>query len=142
MDINFIIFVAVTLAAITMLYKSLPHRSMGEKKPFISFFPKFKTIVKLPSSLLDSENPEKELEAVLSKYGFTKKNKTNSITKYSRGHILGDISIKLAKVNLLVTEPESGSVEISIEAGWVVAFDTGDFWKFLTELKDKIENKT
>ena len=141
MDINLIIFVAVTLAVITMLYKSLPHRNMGEKKPFISFFPKFKTKVKLPASLLESGNPEETLETVLSEYGFNKKAKNNSITKYSRGHILGDISIKLAKVNLLVTEPTSGYVEISIEAGWVVAFDTGDFWKFLTELKDKIENK-
>ena len=142
MDINLIIFVAVTLAVITTLYKITPHRSLGEKKPFISFFPKFKTNVKLPSALLESENPEKELETSLSDYGFIKKTKNDSITKYSRGHILGDFSIKLAKVNLLVTEPNSGCVEISIEAGWVAAFDTGDFWKFLTELKSKIENKT
>ena len=142
MDINLIIFVVFALAAITMLYKILPHRKMREKKPFISFFPKYKTKVELPSSLLESENPGKELETALSKYGFLKKSKNGSVIKYSRGHILGDFSIKLAKVNLLVTEPESGCVEISIEAGWVVVFDTGDFWKFLTELKEKIENKT
>ena len=142
MDINLIIFVVIALLAITMLYKVLPHRRMSEKKPLISFFPKFKTKVKLPSQLLESENPEKELENALSKYGFIKKSKDGSVTKYSRGHILGDFSIKLAKVNLLVTEPESCCTEISIEAGWVIAFDTGDFWKFLTELKDKIENKT
>ena len=58
-----------------------------------------------------------------------------------RGHILGDFSIKLAKVNLLVTEPKSGFVEFAIEAGWVAAFDTGDFWQFLTELKAKVETK-
>ena len=142
MDINFIIYVAVITTAITVLYKIKPHKSLGEKKPFISFFPKFKTSVKLPSSLLESENIEKELESSLSEYGFIKKNKNGSTTKYSRGHILGDFSIKLAKVNLLVTEPNSGCVEIAMEAGWVVAFDTGDFWKFLTELKEKIENKT
>lgn len=141
MDINLIIFVAVALAVITMLYKILPHRNMEEKKPFISLFPKFKTKVKLPPALLESVNPEEALETVLSEYGFNKKNKNNSITKYSRGHILGDISIKLAKINLLVTKPVSDYIEISIEAGWVVAFDTGDFWKFLAELKDKIENK-
>ena len=142
MDVNLIIFVVVTLAVITILYKIKTPKNLGDKKPFISFFPKFKTNVKLPSALLESENPEKELESTLSEYGFIKKSKNVSITKYSRGHILGDFSIKLAKVNLLVTEPNSGCVEISIEAGWVVAFDTGDFWKFLTELKGKIENKT
>ena len=141
MDINTIIFVVVALVAITLLYKVLPRRNLGEKKPFVSFLPKFKTSVKLPTVLLASENPEKGLEVVLSEYGFIKKSKNNSITKYSRGHVLGDFSIKLAKVNLLVTEPKSGLAELAIEAGWVVAFDTGDFWQFLTELKAKIENK-
>ena len=142
MDISLIIFVVVALVGITMLYKALPHRNMGTKKPFISFFPKYKTKVALPSSVLNTDDPEKELEKILSKFGFVKKSQNGGITKYSRGHILGDFSIKLAKVNLLVTTHESGSVDISIEAGWVAAFDTGDFWKFLTELKEKVEKET
>lgn len=115
---------------------------MSNKKPFISFFPKYKTKVALPSSVLNTENPEKELEKILSRFGFVKKSQNTGLTKYSRGHVLGDFSIKLAKVNLLVTTPASDSVDISIEAGWVVAFDTGDFWKFLTELKEKVEKET
>lgn len=142
MDISLIIFVVIALTAITLLYKVLPHRDLGEKKPFISFFPKYKTNVALPTSILNKENPERELETVLSQYGFVKRAQSGDITKYSRGHILGDLSIKLAKVNLLVTTPESNCVDISIEAGWVVAFDTGDFWKFLLELKEKVENIT
>ena len=141
MDINTVIFVVVGLVAITLLYKVLPHRSIGKKKPFVSILPKFKTTVKLPATLLASENPEKGLEEVLSEYGFIRKSKNNSVTKYSRGHVLGDFSIKLVKINLLVTEPKSGSAEFAIEAGWVAAFDTGDLWQFLTELKTKIESK-
>ncbi len=141
MDISLIIFVVVALVGITMLYKALPYRNMGTKKPFISFFPKYKTKVALPSSVLNTDDPEKELEKILSKFGFVKKSQNGGITKYSRGHILG-FSFKRAKVNLLVTTHESGSVDISIEAGWVASFDTGDFWKFLTELKEKVEKET
>ena len=142
MDINLIITVVVALVGFTILYKALPHRSLGYKKPFISLFPKYRTNVALPASVLNAQVPENELEKLLSTYGFEKKSQNTNIAKYSRGHILGDFSIKLAKVNLLVTTPESDSVNVSIEAAWVVAFDTGDFWKFLTELKDKIEKQT
>ena len=141
MDIYLIIFVAVVLIGITVLYKALPHRNLGVKKPIISFLPKYKAQVKLPSSILNAEKPEKELEKILSKFGFTKKSQNGEIIKYTRGHILGDISIKLIKVNLLVSTPKNESTNISLEAGWVVAFDTGDFWKFLTELKEKIEKE-
>ena len=141
MDLNYIIFVVVELIAFTLLYKSLPHRNIENTKPSFSVFPKFKTKVKLPATLLESENVEKELEEVLSEYGFVKKSQKNSVTKYSRGHVLGDFSIKLLNINLLVTKPQSGVVEFAIEAGWVAAFDTGDFWQFLTELKTKVETK-
>ena len=137
-----LIFVAVVeLIAFILLYKILPHRNIGDTKPSFSFFPKFKTKVKLPETLLESENVEKALEELLSEYGFVKKSQKNFVTKYSRGHILGDFSIKLLNVNLLVTKPKSGVVEFAIEAGWVAAFDTGDFWQFLTELKAKVESK-
>lgn len=141
--INFslLLYVAIILVVITLVYKIKPHKNLGDKKPSISFFPKFKTKVNLPPDILESDDPEQKLELTLSRYGFTKKAKRGSITKYSRGHLIGDLSIKLAKVNLLVTLPYSGYTEISIEAGWVVAVDTGDFWEFLTELKEKIENK-
>ena len=140
MDIELILTTAIILAAITGLYKILPHRNIGLNKPIISFLPKYKSKVKLPTSVTGSENPLGELEKILEKYGFKKKAQRGPLVKFTRGHILGDISIKLAKVNILVTNPVSDVTELFIEAGWVVAFDTGDFWIFLTELKDKIEN--
>ncbi|MDH3972848.1 MAG: hypothetical protein OEV42_01095 [Deltaproteobacteria bacterium] len=139
MDINLIIFVVAAVSGITILYKVLPHRNIGTKKPVISLLPKYRTWVTLPSSVSNANNPMEELEKILSKYGFIKKSQGGETSKYSRGHILGDFSVKLAKVNLLVTVPKSNGVDMFIEAGWVVAFDTGDFWKFLTELKQKIE---
>lgn len=141
MDSGFILFAVVVLFGITMLYKLLPYRKPGDNKPFISFFPKYRTKVMLPSSVVKAESPEKVLEQILSEFGFGKKSQGVVFAKYSRGHILGDFSIKLARVNLLVTSPDSDSVELSIEAGWVIAFDTGDLWKFLTELKEKLEKE-
>ncbi len=39
-----------------------------------------------------------------------------------------------------VKEPHVGLSEVTLEASWVVAFDTGDFWTFITELANKLEN--
>ena len=136
---DWLIAVVVAVLGITILYKLLPHRNMGAKKPAMAFMPKYKTQVTLPASMANSSNPAQELENLLSSYGFMKKIEHGDITKYSRGHNLGDFSVRLAKVNLLISAPKTNCVDLSIEAGWVVAFDTGDFWKFLAELKQKIE---
>lgn len=111
MDINLIIFVVASVLGITIIYKIIPYRNMGSKKPMISFLPKYRTQVMLPSLVSNANNPLEELEKILSKYGFLKKSQNGELSKYSRGHILGDFSIKLAKVNLLVTTPKSNCVE-------------------------------
>ena len=103
---------------------------------------KYKAQVNIPESFISSANPENELEKYLSDFGFVQRSKNETEIKYARGHILGDISIKLAKVNLLIATPVAAVTDISVEAGWVAAFDTGDFWKFLAELKEKIESQT
>ena len=135
MEIQVVIFTLEAVIGITVLYKMLPHRSLGGRKPFIAIMPKYKTLVTLPDELLAIE----KLSEKLGEYGFSLKSEADGNSKFTRGHILGDISIKLAKVNLNVIKPVGNQSEFTVEAGWVVGFDTGDFWKFLTELKQKIE---
>ena len=43
------------------------------------------------------------------------------------------------KIKCGISEPTNGKSTVTLEAGWMVAFDTGDFWTFLTELKHKLE---
>jgi len=128
-----IIIVVVTLVTITVLYKVLPCRDLGAKKPFIAFFPKYKKNVK--HSLSNAE-----LEKKLADFGFKKVKESESFQKFTRGSVLGDISIKLAKVNVGLRKIAENEHEITVQAGWVAAFDTGDHWKFTKELSEKIEN--
>jgi hypothetical protein len=57
-----------------------------------------------------------------------------------RGSVLGDFTVKLIKVNVGVTRITESSIKLTVEAGWFVAFDTGDFWSFLSELSAKVES--
>jgi len=128
-----IISVVALVALITLIYKALPFRLAEGKKPLIAFFPKYKKRV---SHNLTNE----EIERKLSEFGFKKTSSKNDASKFSRGSILGDISIKLAKVNVGIQKITDNEHEITVQAGWVAAFDTGDHWQFLNELCNKIKD--
>jgi hypothetical protein len=128
-----ILATVVILVLVTVLYKLLPHRIAGKKKPFLALLPKYKKRVK--HSLT-----RKQLEEKLAEFGFRKTGDSDSLIKFSRGSILGDISIKLAKVNVCLETIAEHEHEITVHAGWVAAFDTGDHWQFITELSERIEN--
>lgn len=40
----------------------------------------------------------------------------------------------------IVREPIGVQSDLTVEASWVVAFDTGDFWQFTTELTGRLES--
>ena len=71
---------------------------------------------------------------------FNKTRTSAKESKYTRGSILIDIPIKLSKVNAGVRELAENEIELTIQAGWVAAFDTGDHWRFLSEMCEKVEN--
>ena len=128
-----ILIVVTALLAITVLYKVIPHRDLGVKKPFIAFLPKYKKNVK--HSLNNSE-----LEEKLAGFGFKKVKENDTSQVFTRGSVLGDISIKLAKVNVGLRKIGDNEHEVTVQAGWLAAFDTGDHWVFTKELSEKIEN--
>jgi hypothetical protein len=128
-----IIIVVVVLVVITGLYKVLPCRDLGTKKPFIAFLPKYKSNVK--HSLSNAE-----LEERLAGFGFKKIKEGESFQKFTRGSVLGDISIKLAKVNVGLRKINENEHEMTVQAGWIAAFDTGDYWEFTKELSENIAN--
>ena len=128
-----IIIVIISLLAVTLIYKALPCRELGQTKPFLAFLPKYKISI---SHSLDDD----QIQALLEQFGFKKKNSSEVFQKYTRGHILGDFSIKLSKVNVGLRKLSENTHEITVQAGWVAAFDTGDHWVFTKELSDKIHN--
>ncbi|RUO34853.1 hypothetical protein [Aliidiomarina soli] len=126
-----LITIIAVLVFTTILYKAMPYRELSATKPGFVFFPKYKHRVAKPDS-------DFHVEEVMSSLGFRKKESLNGITMYSRGSVLGDISIKLIKVNVTFTPMNDGSLEYTVEPAWVVAFDTGDHWLFSKELGDKL----
>ncbi|NES24739.1 MAG: hypothetical protein F6K41_38970, partial [Symploca sp. SIO3E6] len=82
----------------------------------------------------------KNLEKILASQGFQPIGKKNGRAYFTRGSVLGDISIKLAKIRVGVKEQTDGQSELTVEASWIVAFDTGDFWQFTSELAGKLED--
>ncbi|BFM49012.1 hypothetical protein [Marinomonas sp. THO17] len=128
-----IISVVVLLVVITALYKFLPYREMGDKKPFFALFPKYIKVIECDTQSTSEEE-------ILSGLGFKKVKQDASITKYTRGSVLGDISIKLSKVDVYLRSISPTEMEVAVQARWVAAFDTGDHWQFLSELSKKLEN--
>ena len=135
MDLNLIIIVVVALVGITAAYKLIPHRRVGDRKPLLALLPKYKKSISLNIS-------EEQLESKLATYGFKKSGSKVGFSYFERGSLLGDFSfsVKLMKVKLGVKEPHDGLSEVTLQASWVVAFDTGDFWTLITELANKLEN--
>ena len=126
--------VVIVLAVFTVLYKLIPYRSVGEKKPFFAPLPKYQKII-------DTKKSNEDIHSQLKEFGFSQVSASGNITKYKRGSVIGDFSIKLAKLNVSVVRVSDTSVKLTVEAGWFVAFDTGDFWMFLSELSQKIGNE-
>lgn len=131
MELQILLVVGI-LAAITILYKVLPYRQAGEKKPIIALLPKYK--IQVQNNLNDDQ-----IQTILSDLGFKRTQHSSTQSKFSRGSIIGDISIKLAKINIILSKISDNQQEITIEAAWVAAFDTGDHWQFITELAEKLE---
>jgi hypothetical protein len=132
MNLNLIIIVISVLIGFTVIYKLIPYRRTGEKKPVFDLLPKYRKSIHLNIN-------QEQLESKLATFGFNKISSKNEFTYFNRGSLLGDFSIKLLKIKLGVKMPHDGLSEITLEAGWVVAFDTGNFWIFITELAGKLE---
>ena len=129
-------FVLVTIGVLfvtTVLYRLLPFRTAGDRRPFLALLPKYK------KRIVSSES-DQALEEKLARYGFRKTKQRGATASFTRGSVLGDLSIELAKVDVGLIRLNDKALEITVQAGWVAAFDTGDHWKLITELGRRLEN--
>ncbi|WP_095618684.1 hypothetical protein [Halovibrio salipaludis] len=132
--IDIILAAVVVLVIVTAIYRVLPHRELGDKKPSLAFFPKYQNQVPHPGS-------DDETEQIMSSLGFKKRRSLGGVTEYSRGSVIGDLSIQLSKVKVVFHPISNGMLPYTVEAAWVAAFDTGDHWQFTKELGDKLKSE-
>ncbi|MEL6107516.1 MAG: hypothetical protein AAFU85_15860, partial [Planctomycetota bacterium] len=71
----------------------------------------------------------------LGEIGFSIEQEKGESIKFTRGHPKGDFVIELAKVDVTVTFRDGEFANVLVEYGWVCLFDTGDLWRFASELK-------
>lgn len=131
------LIVLISLVVITIIYKILPYREHGLVKPSFAILPKYKTCIEIneaDGAIVDY------ITRSFTQFGFKVSSTNSGIISYSRGHVLGDFSIKLSKVNLTFLQISESAGVLTIAAGWVSAFDTGDHWQLLSELKNKLES--
>lgn len=134
MILESVIIFAVVIVCITFIYKLMPFRDLAHTKPALTLFPKYRTTLQLSDELSD----DAKLEDRFSQLGFTLRKTDENKRIFYRGSLLGDFSVKILKLKCaVVTSPDSTS--LTIEAGWMIAFDTGDLWTFTSELKQKLQ---
>ena len=131
---EWILYVLLAWVVITVLYKVIPYSELSATKPSVALLPKYKTEVTLAADLADPAALEKKLVS----FGFKKSSEKDGKIWFVRGHVLGDISIELVKIKLGFKSLQSNRSEVTLEASWLILFDTGDCWTFLTELSQKL----
>jgi hypothetical protein len=120
MNFSAIVIAIVALTALTTAYKLIPYREIRDRKPRISFFSKFRKIIRLKIN-------NNKLQSKLGSIGFKKVGTMNGYLQFYRGSSLGDFSVKLLKVKLQLNACGNDLSEFTLEAGWIAVFDTGDF---------------
>jgi hypothetical protein len=124
--------VAVVLV-ISLIYRIRPYRELPDRKPHIAVLPKYQAKLNLAGMTVD------ELESRLNKCGYQKNKESDNAIVFSRGSVTGDLSVEALKSKFTVAKPFAESTQATLEAAWMVAFDTGDFFRLFGELKERIE---
>lgn len=127
-----LLLAGAALTVSTFAYKFLPFRKPGKQRPFLAVLPKYRKVIASGAS-------DHALAGKLAQHGFEKTKQRGSTTKFRRGSVLGDLSIELSKVDISLTRINENSLEITVQAGWVAAFDTGDHWDLITRLGAELE---
>lgn len=127
-----VLVTAIILVVATFSYRLLPFRMAGERRPYLVFFPKYKKLISSCAS-------DQSLADKLAQYGFVQNKQSGATINFTRGSVLGDLSIELSKVDVGITRVNEKEIEITVQAGWVAAFDTGDHWRLITRLAEEIQ---
>lgn len=132
-----LIVAALAVAGVFLAYRSKAATDLPASKPSFCLLPKFRASFRLPPEVVSASDPIAELGQRLAAFGFAEAARNSGSLRYARGSMLGDFSIKLIKVNLTFALPLAAETAVEIAYGSLAAFDTGDLWRFATELKAK-----
>jgi hypothetical protein len=133
-----IVVVLAVLVAFLVAYRLKPFLELSVARPALSILPKYLVSVHIPESVILSQTPSESLESMFCGLDFKLEKTTASEIRLVRGSVLGDFSLKIAKVRLSAPLPLLPETELQVEYGAFAAFDTGDLWTFCRELQEKV----
>ena len=133
-----LIIVVAAIAVFLLAYRLKAPAALPPARPSFCFLPKYAFAIRLPANLTSASDPVAELSRLLAPLGFAESKRTADSVRYSRGSLLGDFSVEVAKVHLDVSLPLVSESHVRVAYGSFAAFDTGDLWSFCTELNVKV----
>ena len=117
--IESVIIAVIAVVVFTVIYRLVPFKAWGDKKPGFSFFPKY---------VAPYNKPVQDIKDSLTKLGF--KETENKI--YRRGKVYGDFSAKAIKLSVIVDESAN---QVKVYASFFgILFDTGDLWQVTSDI--------
>lgn len=122
------------VGVVAYFYSRKSATDLPDKRPSIAWMPKYRSRCTLSEAIRSSSDPARALVIRLGEAGFSCERQTPLALHFTRGHARGDFSVEIAKINLVVSLPIETEVDLIVEAGWLVAFDTGDLWQLTKEL--------
>ena len=111
--------VVVAVLGFTIIYKLVPFKVWGNKKPKFCLFPKY---------VAGYDRPVSDIVFALEKMQFKK---TGDMA-FARGKVTGDFSAKHIKLAVVIDEANK-QVKIFAPA-FGILFDTGDIWQLTSDI--------
>ena len=115
----------VGIAAFLIAYKSKGPEPLPEQKPLFTFLPKYVVALPIPGRTLAADDSVAELEQLLKPIGFAISARSADTVRFSRGSMLGDFSVDIAKLDLKFPLPVKSEAHVEVSYGSFAAFDTG-----------------
>lgn len=122
------------LVVVALIYSEKAAKKFPHTKPLFAWLPKYN--VPMPAKVLADLG---RVHEALTAFGFEKSRKSAAGLRYKRGSVVGDFSIKVAQV-VVVILPDAEQMEVRY--GAFAVFDTGDLWTFASELRQKLVDDT
>ena len=139
MDILSVIGAALGLDS---LYRTKTPKILPESKPRFCWMPKYVAAIIYAGEIRDADDGVKALEKRLGESGFALESRDSNSVTFCRGHFLGDLSIKRAKLRLVFEIPLGAESNVRTEyAGPLLLFDTGGLWTFTRGLTEQLAGR-
>lgn len=133
-----LVVIAVALTYFFSLYKKKQAVPLPDSKPGFSWLPKFTVQVEPAAGIVGGDDPVAALERRMSELGFRRTARDDAKIQFARGSLVGDFSVSIMNITLTFSLPIESPTTVLVEYGAFAAFDTGDLWKFATELRNNL----